>query len=201
MESRDIISIKFFKNRIFKKILVCGDTATGKTTLLYRHIYGKFRSETQMTNGVEFFTRDIFINDQKITHIFWDLAGVNRCRFFQEAFCRGADAAIITFDLCRYDTLFNVERWINFCRHSNQNLPILLVGLKSDLHDYFQVNFDLIGDLLYKYNLIDYFSISCKIGKNFEKLFYTVFNIINKIEEKKKKARKEREKREKLLLF
>ncbi len=180
---------------------MCGDTATGKTTLLYRYIYGKFRSETQMTNGVEFFTRDIFINDKKITHIFWDFAGVKRCRFFQEDFCRGADAALITFDLCRYDTLFNVERWINFCRHFNRNLPILLVGLKSDLHDYFQVNFDLIVKFLKKYNLIDYFSISCKTGKNLEKIFYTIFNIINKIEEKKEKARKERERREKVLLF
>ncbi len=42
--------------------------------------------------------------------------------------------------------------------------------------------------------------ISCKIGINMEKVFYTIFNIINNLEEKKKKTRRERKKREKILL-
>ena len=61
-----------------------------------------------MTIGLEFHVKTKNFKNKKINFIFWDLAGcgnfkVSRFRFVHSDLCRGADVAIIKFDLLDYE--------------------------------------------------------------------------------------------------
>ena len=43
------------------KYIIIGDAAVGKSNLLLRYVHGEFKSEYQVTIGVEFGAKNIFI--------------------------------------------------------------------------------------------------------------------------------------------
>ena len=45
------------------KVITAGDGGVGKTTLLYKYIEGKFLADTRMTIGVEFFLKELTIDE------------------------------------------------------------------------------------------------------------------------------------------
>nr|GMC50794.1 ras-related protein RABA1f [Ipomoea batatas] len=51
------------------------------------------------------------------------------------AYYRGAIGALLVYDVTRHITFENVERWLKELRdHTDQNIVIMLVGNKADLH-------------------------------------------------------------------
>ena len=57
------------------QLLVIGDAAVGKTSILSRFAQDKFSPQYLATLGIDFFTKDVMI-DKKIIHIkIWDTAG------------------------------------------------------------------------------------------------------------------------------
>jgi len=83
---------------IVLKVLTGGDGGVGKTTLLHRYVEGKFSSETKMTIGVEFFLKELMIDDQKVLLQLWDFGGQERFRFLLKSYVIGARGALLMFD-------------------------------------------------------------------------------------------------------
>lgn len=54
------------------KIVAVGESATGKTSLIYKYIKGEFRLDYNVTLGVEFYTKTQIINKDKIQLQIWD---------------------------------------------------------------------------------------------------------------------------------
>ena len=162
-----------------KKIILVGEGGNGRTTLMQRYIYGKFNN-TPMTIGVDFFTKKIKNEDKPLNIIFWDFAGQERWRFFQIDLYKGADGAILNFDLTRPMTLERIDEWVRLLRSWDRNLPIILLGMKNDLADYIMVDDEYALAFTEKFSLFDYIRVSCKSGENvnesFENLFYYIFN-------------------------
>ncbi len=173
------------KSKILKTIIT-GDGGVGKTTLLHRYIEGKFIANTRLTIGVEFFLKELAIDDASILLQIWDFGGQERFRFLLNNYAKGAKGALLLFDLSRPSTLNNIEDWIKICRSDNPNLPILLVASKADLEDIIPINEDLINSLITKYNFFDWIRISSKTGKNvdqtFEKIAREIIKYIKKSE-------------------
>ena len=124
----------------YKKVIVGGEGGVGRTTLLRRYIEGKFFADTPMTIGIQFFAKTIIIEERKVNFVFWDFAGQERQRETIKLFVKGADAAILSFDLTRPMTLENLEEWVNIFRMYNPYLPILFVGTKIDLESSIMVD-------------------------------------------------------------
>ena len=165
-----------------KKIIVAGEGGVGRTALLIRFTKNYFLSETKMTLGIQFFTQSIDIEKKNINFVFWDLAGQERFRFFQGDFCKGADGAILAFDLTRPSSLENIGSWVNFLRSWNRDLPIILIGMKYDLKRKF---YEEYLDFLEEYKFIDIIKVSCKTGENVQKTFQSLFSHILKIPKEK----------------
>ncbi|MFW9929911.1 MAG: Rab family GTPase, partial [Candidatus Thorarchaeota archaeon] len=146
----------------YKKIIVGGEGGAGRTTLLCRYVNGYFYTETKMTIGVQFFTKDLKFKEKSYNFIFWDFAGQERWRFFQEDFCKGADGAILAFDLTRPLTIESIDEWVSFLRRWNQNLPIILVGMKLDLDEMKLIPDEICREIVKENNLSNYFPVSCK---------------------------------------
>ena len=158
------------KKFIFK-ILTAGEGGVGKTTLLHRYVNGKFSESTKMTIGVEFFLKEIEIEEYNCTLQLWDFGGQGRFRFLIDSYVLGAKAALLMFDLTRPMTLENLDEWVNICRKNDPNLPILFLGTKLDLMDDISVDDEYAEQFLDQLNLFDYLKVSSKTGVNVKEAF------------------------------
>jgi len=148
------------------KILLAGEGGVGKTTLLHRFVDGQFSAETRMTIGVEFFLKEVEINNHHCTLQLWDFGGQQRFRFLLESYVLGAKGALLLFDLTRPITLEKLEQWVEICRKNDPDLPILFLGTKTDLVDDIMVDDDYALEFKEAFNLFDFLKVSSKSGDN-----------------------------------
>jgi small GTP-binding protein len=154
------------------KIIVGGDGAVGKTTLLHRFIEGKFRENFQMTLGVEFFVKDIVKDNDLYRLSIWDLGGQRQFKNLAEIYIKGFFGAILAFDLTRYSTLKSIHEWFSKLK-SDLTVPFILIGTKYDLisKEDAELNESLIETLIDEYKFIGYYNTSAKTGLNVENVF------------------------------
>ncbi|MBD3197345.1 MAG: GTP-binding protein [Candidatus Lokiarchaeota archaeon] len=170
------------KKPIVLKILTAGEGGVGKTTLLHRYVEGQFLASTKMTIGVEFFLKELIIEDRPVTLQLWDFGGQDRFRFLLESYATGAKGALLMFDLTRPLTLDRLDQWVEICRSDDKNLPMLFLGTKLDLENEIAVNDDYAQELKEQLNLIDYLKISSKTGENVQESFELLtVNILKKL--------------------
>jgi len=118
----------------FFKVVLIGDSGVGKSNLLSRFTRNEFNLETKSTIGVEFATRSIQTEGKTIKAQIWDTAGQERYRAITSAYYRGTVGALLVYDIAKYSTFKNVERWLTELReNADRNIVIMLVGNKSDL--------------------------------------------------------------------
>jgi small GTP-binding protein len=149
------------------KVVTAGDGGVGKTTLLHRYIEGTFLSDTRMTIGVEFFLKELMVKDKEVLLQLWDFGGQERFRFLLDKYAMGARGAFLMFDLTRPITFESIEHWLGIVRITNPELPVLLLGTKSDLLEGPEtIDPNYIEDSCKKFNLFNYLKLSSKTGEN-----------------------------------
>jgi len=165
------------KSKVLKTIIT-GEGGVGKTTLLHRYIEGRFDANTRLTIGVEFFLKELTIDNDSIFLQIWDFGGQERFRFLLSNYAMGAKGALLLFDLTRPLTLNTLEEWVNICRSDDSELPILLVGSKADLEEMITINEELIESLKDEFKFFDYVRISSKTGENVNEVFEKIARAI-----------------------
>jgi len=135
------------RNFVFK-ILVGGNGAAGKTTLLRKYVDGFFDASSIATVGVDFFIKQLL-----------------------EAFIMGAKGALLLFDLTSMPKIDHILNWVNIVRMHDFALPIILVGTKLDLEEFIAVDDESANSIKNTFNMIDYIKTSSKTGINIEKVF------------------------------
>jgi len=171
------------RNFVFK-ILVGGDGAVGKTTLLRKYVDDTFDESSITTVGVDFFIKQvIYENVGNCTLQIWDLGGQERFRHLLERFIMGAKGALLLFDLTRMPKIDHILNWVNIIRMHDFDLPIILVGTKLDLDELIAVDDESAKAIKNTFNMIEYVKTSSKNGTNVE----LVFDLI--VEELMKKSK------------
>ena len=155
------------------RIIMVGDTDTGKSSLLARFTDHEF-VHTTSTIGVDFRRVPYPYDKPKYAFHIWDTAGQERFRAIAESYFRGAQGVVLVFDLSDRDGLQKIERnWHDLLeRVSSKNLPAILVGNKSDLQR--RVTDEEAKAVAAKLRL-DYFETSAKIGDGVDELFHNLF--------------------------
>ncbi len=156
------------------KIIIMGDGGVGKTTLLIRYMEGKFVNDTSLTIGVQFYSKNVKIGNDNVTLQLWDFAGQDQFRYMLKDYVIGVKGAILMFDLTRFQTLGNLEEWINLCRRDNPDLPIILIGGKAELTNDITIEDNYPLQLIEELNLFDYIKVSSKTGRNVNEAFETL---------------------------
>ncbi|KAI2489957.1 Rab-like small GTPase [Fragilaria crotonensis] len=96
------------------KIVLLGDSGVGKSNLVFRFTKNEFNKDSKSTIGVEFATKTVQIEDNKLVKAqIWDTAGQERYRSIASSYYRGAE----------------VEE------NAEKDCLIMLVGNKTDLND------------------------------------------------------------------
>ena len=166
------------KKSFLFKVLTAGDGGVGKTTLLHRYIHNTFVANTQMTLGVEFFTKELEFEEADVMLQLWDFGGQEQFRFMLERYALGAKGALILFDLTRYVTLESIEEWVRICRKGETNLPIIFIGSKLDLTEDIVISDEIALEIKEKYDFVDYIKVSSKTGENVEETFIKLAEIV-----------------------
>ena len=117
------------------KIILIGDPGVGKTSLIFRYIENKFKDNYIPTLGVDFLTKKVIVGEKKIPAnlIIWDIGGQKKWQKNLHLYLKGADGAIIIYDITRKQTFNNLDEWINNILNHAGNIPYLLIGNKKDL--------------------------------------------------------------------
>ncbi|MFO8019178.1 MAG: Rab family GTPase [Promethearchaeia archaeon] len=160
------------------KLVVFGDGGVGKTSLVTRYLQGVFTGNTTMTIGVDFHTKTLNINGTEVSLQIWDFAGEDRFRFLLPSYLRGANGGIFMYDITRYSSIKNFDAWLNVLRTEAEeevkNMPILLVGGKSDLEQSRSISKKEGRRLMESKGLYNFIECSAKTGENVEEVFYTI---------------------------
>ncbi|MFX0132743.1 MAG: GTP-binding protein [Candidatus Hodarchaeota archaeon] len=177
------------------KLLLLGDGAVGKTTLIKRFIKGTFRSDYKMTVGVDVFTKNVNLGPEQnlVTFTIFDIAGQQRFEVVRTAFYKGATGALIVFDLTRNHTFRNVEKWVKELRIFAGSIPFIIIGNKSDLKEFRLIRDSEINSLTDELSS-QYIETSAKTGEHVEEAFHKLAKLCwNRLDDKIKQYLKEGE--------
>lgn len=164
---------------LFKVVLI-GDSGVGKSNLLSRFIRNEFDLKSLTTIGVEFAQRNLEFSGKVVKAQIWDTAGQERYRAITKAYYRGANGALLVYDITKPITYENVEHWLTELReHAKTDIHIMLVGNKSDLEHLRIVTTDE-GKKFAEENTLSFIETSALNSMNVEKAFHTILQEIYK---------------------
>jgi GTP-binding nuclear protein Ran len=112
-------------------IALVGDGGVGKTAYTQRFLDGKFVKSYIATVGCEVHPFEL----GKVIFQMWDTPGQEKFEGVRENYYKGADAAILMFDLTSPVSYANIKLWYEGIRAVKPDIPIVLVGNKCDSTD------------------------------------------------------------------
>jgi Ras-related protein Rab-5C len=115
------------------KVVVAGDGAVGKTSLIRRYATGKFEQSRVMTIGVDFQTQIVQLGKHRIKLSIWDIAGQERFGSFRGSFYRGARSVGLVYDVTVPETFKRLADWRREILEIAPGVEMLIVGNKIDL--------------------------------------------------------------------
>ncbi len=115
------------------KVVIVGNGAVGKTSLIRRWCEGRFEHARTVTIGVDFQTHRVALPGGAVKLSIWDVAGQDRFATVREGFYRGARAAALVYDLSQPESVADLPRWLAEVQRREPAVDWLVVGNKCDL--------------------------------------------------------------------
>ncbi|MFX1308287.1 MAG: Rab family GTPase [Promethearchaeota archaeon] len=163
------------------KIVIFGDSQTGKTTLTHRFLTNLFKQDITMTLGVDFHLKALELDGEMVKLQIWDFAGEERFRFLFPSYIRGANGAIFMFDITNYGSLAHVDDWFEIVEDEiDYYLPIVFVGGKTDLIHLKEVSTKKAMNLAINKGADGFIECSSKTGENIHKIFNLLAKLVLK---------------------
>ncbi|KAL3852977.1 hypothetical protein ACJMK2_016575 [Sinanodonta woodiana] len=187
---------------IRKKLVIVGDGACGKTSLLIKFSKDKFL-DVYIPTVFETDVTDIELDGKQVQLALWDTAGQEEYDRLRPLSYPHTDVILICFSVDNHDSLTNaLDRWSPEVKHFCRNVPIVLVGTKSDLRENDAVKAELAQQKLKPVKTEDakviskrihasaYVECSAKTGDGVREVFETAARLA--LKDKNKKKRKSR---------
>ena len=178
------------QNKILeRKVITLGDSEVGKTSLILRLLDNVFTHNYLSTIGFDLKKKLVKLdNGEEIRLLIYDTAGQERFRALSRNYIKKANGILIVYDITNKVTFQNAENWIKYARDEmSKNIPMYLVGNKSDLEELRQISIEEGEKLSDQYGL-KFYETSSKNGNNVEKCFKDLskdlYDIVKQEEEK-----------------
>ena len=127
----------------FYKIIIIGDSGSGKTNIVARLVNEHFDSNSYTTIGIDFRVKTFNLNGDNIKFQIWDTAGQERFRSLIKSYYRLGSGIIVVFDLSNIESFNSIEKWMHEIENNSDlnihDIVIMLIGNKSDLNGKRQV--------------------------------------------------------------
>jgi small GTP-binding protein len=125
-------------DHIKRKVLLLGDGAVGKTSLIRRFVVDKFSDDYITTIGTKVTKKDLRLESPAraidLTFMIWDVLGQKGYKNIQESAFLGSKGALLVYDVSRPDTIKSLkDYWLKNLGKVLGSTPFVLVGNKADL--------------------------------------------------------------------
>jgi small GTP-binding protein len=162
------------------KVIVIGDPAVGKTSLLTKFAKNQFEEKYLPTVGVNIVKEPIELKEinATINLMFWDVAGQPQFYMLHRPYFNGADGMILVFDITRSSTFSNINNWYNSAvKYGLSGIPRILIGNKIDLKDERKIILPMAEHLSEKLNA-PYFETSALTGETVKEVFQKIAELV-----------------------
>ena len=169
------------------KVVILGDSRVGKTSILSRQMLGYQPPTQNPTIGCHCSEIHVTVDGNATTLQVWDTAGQEMYRALVPVYLRGAQAAILVYDITDKESFRSISHWYDILVDVvSTGTPIFLVGNKIDLQseavveDQQAIAFATAhGSQLYK--------VSALTGSGLDQLFHAIAQKIIEDEVNQKK--------------
>ncbi|CAD7686735.1 unnamed protein product [Nyctereutes procyonoides] len=126
---------------VFKLVLL-GSGSVGKSSLALRYVKNDFKSILP-TVGCAFFTKVVELGAVSLKFEIWDTAGQEKYHSICHLYFRGANAALLVYDITRRDSFCKAQQWLQDLERQVPagEVVVMLVGNKTDLGEQREVTF------------------------------------------------------------
>ncbi|KAJ4153373.1 hypothetical protein LMH87_009862 [Akanthomyces muscarius] len=116
------------------KLVLLGEAAVGKSSLVLRFVNNDFQENKEPTIGAAFLTQKCNLPTRTIKFEIWDTAGQERFASLAPMYYRNAQAALVVYDITKPTSLIKAKHWVaELQRQASPGIVIALVGNKLDL--------------------------------------------------------------------
>uniref|UniRef100_A0A5S6QC10 small monomeric GTPase n=1 Tax=Trichuris muris TaxID=70415 RepID=A0A5S6QC10_TRIMR len=164
------------------KLVLLGESAVGKSSLVLRFAKGQFHEYQESTIGAAFLTQSVCMDDMTVKFEIWDTAGQERYHSLAPMYYRGAQAAIVVYDVTNQESFTKAKNWVNeLQRQALPNIVIALAGNKADLANKRMVDFSEAQSYAEEHGLL-FMETSAKSAMNVNDIFQAIAKKLPKTE-------------------
>lgn len=176
-------------NEVKKKIILLGDGAVGKTSLVRKFVVDKFDDDYLHTVGFKITSKDIQVTIEGKIHYLklqiWDILGQKGYIELHKSSLPGTAGVLLVADITRRSTLQSLENyWIPKVQSMVGSIPFIILANKSDLIENAQFDEKELKKFATKYD-VAYYLTSAKNGENVVKVFHSLGKRILKFSDAK----------------
>ena len=167
------------------KVIVIGDPAVGKTSLLTKFATNQFEEKYLPTVGVSILKEPMELKEYNaiVNLMFWDIAGQPQFYMLHRPYFNGADGMLLVFDITRSSTFSNVNNWYSAAvKYGLSGIPRILIGNKVDLAEERKIILPMAEHLSEKLSA-PYFETSAITGENVKLVFQKIADLVYKSKE------------------
>ncbi|XP_023440658.2 ras-related protein Rab-17 [Dasypus novemcinctus] len=172
---------------VFKLVLL-GSGSVGKSSLALRYVRNDFKSILP-TVGCAFFTKVVNVGAASLKLEIWDTAGQEKYHSICHLYFRGANAALLVYDITKKESFYQAQRWLKDLENEFHpgEVVVMLVGNKTDLAEERQVTFQEGKEFAEGKRLL-FMEASARLNHHVAELFGTVARELLQREEREAAA-------------
>ena len=155
------------------KLILGGDGAVGKTSMVHRYVENEFATDYKSTIGTSIMKKECKFKELESTvrFVIWDLAGQAQFKRVRQSYLANAEAGILVYDVTNRSSFENIDKnWYREIKIASPDIVLILVGNKIDLESKRVVSRDE-GEALAQNLTLTYVETSAKTGENIDDAF------------------------------
>ena len=162
------------------KLVILGHYSVGNSSIVLNFIKNEFNPNEESTIGAAFLTKTVFIDGTAVKFEIWDTAGQERYYSLIPMYYRGANAALVVYDITSAESFERAKRWIEDLKTEKpDNFMKVLIGNKVDLSEAAVITEEMGKQYAEQEGLL-FYQTSAKTGEGIKDLFLELATILPK---------------------